>query len=273
MASSVILKQWSNQRMNKKANRQSGNSTCNKQNAAKLAGLYDVNEIVLDWEDSAHFLKYYDELRKEYQPEGMPQEVAVAEISRLQWQKKRLNNGCRNSYYRKLNPHLLAEARKNGPEAVRTFIDGLSSASQTRAVANAHLETHLKLTRHVAELTDAAMAETPDRQPIAFEEVDQVCQLGQSLCELTERSILPMLKEFEKEETEVEWSSRPELILSNAKAHAELDRQIQKHLQQLVQLKEYRRLYHGNKSHSCIDVTPSRIVSENHQGTTGVQGS
>jgi hypothetical protein len=231
----------------------------------KLAGLYDVDDIVLAWEDPDHFLEFYDECRGEYQPEGLPQEIIVAEIVRLQWEKRRLNSGSQSSHYRNLNPHQFAEARKEGPQAVRTFIDSLSGTSQTMTVVNAHFDAQKKIIRHVAEMSEEAMqAEDPEKQAIAFQQVDQLCLMAKALCEMSERSTVPILREFQKEESEIEWSSRPELILRKAKTHAELDRQIQKHFQHLVQQKEFRRLYRNEDAQPVIDVTPSRISSRDN---------
>jgi hypothetical protein len=227
--------------------------------------LYQTADVVLPWEDERDFDEHLQACREMFSPEGKFQEEEVFEIARLYWVKRRLNVGYHRAYFNDLPAGLLAEAQKEGPQAVKTLVESqaslvLQTRDQVWAFAKEHAEAFAQVGNLVQKLTTEGGKQ---EETLGLEQINELKKTTQFYMDQQESLIGPLLKQFANDAPESEKQCRASSIEQNAKANAELERQIDKRIARLVNLKEYARLYgKGRADEACIDVTPTKTAKK-----------
>ena len=227
-------------------------------------GLY-ASDLVLAWENEQDFVDLHESIRQELNPVGSLEDIAVLDIARLHWVKRRLNVGAQLAYHRHPDAPAITEAGKEGWQGVRNYLRDTNGGVDTMAMhIRAFSKAHLVALKNVMELIDkriGQMLSAPgeykpklrkiqqsdgyDLMETISAEVQFLGQLGENLRSLGIR-ISEMLQQSEKHDLEQrpgERAYRPDVVERTVKVEAQIDKQIEKALARLANLKEYKRIY------------------------------
>ena len=246
---------------------------------ALVHGLY-ASDIILPWESEEEFQHLFRELKEEWLPQGREEFETLLSLARLNWLKHRLMRSTQIAFRR--DP-LVAELEKSGAKtwsAVSQFMD-------EKAKVDDDLMTEAKAT--LKELKDATKnasalmtASNPDTQKIyrAIETVNDVYQK-------TVMSVYPEVfnKLYRKNpgvdinepgvtfadayslnpSTLVEQAYHPDYLEKLVRLEASIDARIDKILQRLMTLKEYKRIVRESrpiKNISSPSIAPPATIDE-----------
>jgi hypothetical protein len=226
-------------------------------------GLY-ASDLVLAWENEQDFVDLHESIRQELNPVGSLEDIAVLDIARLHWVKRRLNVGAQLAYHRHPDAPAITEAGKEGWQGVRKYLRDTDGGVDTLAMhVLAFSKANVTTLRGVMEVIDkrtAQMASAPgeykpklrtiqqsdeyDLVETISAEVQALSQLGESLKSLGNR-ISEMLQYGEKLDMAQpgERAYRPDVVERTAKVETQIDKQIEKALARLANLKEFKRIY------------------------------
>lgn len=80
-------------------------------------GLY-ASDLVLAWENEQDFVDLHESVRQELNPVGSLEDIAVLDIARLHWVKRRLNIGAQLVYHRHPDAAAITKAGEEGWQGV-----------------------------------------------------------------------------------------------------------------------------------------------------------
>jgi hypothetical protein len=222
-----------------------------------------ASDLIFPWEKVEDFKNLHQSLRDELEPDGPAEEAAVHDYALGLWKKRRLEIGLHLAFRAHPDAAALAEAGKKGFEGVVEYLEGLAGAANLVSDAMRNLaKTHAKATAKILESIDAELSRLNGPQSAAAgEEVRThaeilycIDQWRQELKALGSDTIVPALEmvvTIDLDQNVVTRAYRPEIMESHLKAMASLDRQCEKALNRLVQLKEYKKFY-GKKDVKAI---------------------
>ena len=96
-------------------------------------GLY-ASDLVLAWENEQDFVDLHVSIRQELNPVGSLEDIAVLDIARLHWVKRRLNVGAQLAYHRHPDAPAITEAGKEGWQGVRNYLRNKAGDTDTMAM-------------------------------------------------------------------------------------------------------------------------------------------
>jgi hypothetical protein len=227
-------------------------------------GLY-ASDLVLAWENEQDFVDLHDAIRQELNPVGSLEDIAVLDIARLHWVKRRLNVGAQLAYHRHPDAPALTKAGKEGWQGVRNYLREKAGDTDTLAMrirdnSKEYLTAQNQLMRLFNKRTEQMSSVTDDYKPKlrripqtdGYDLVETISAEVQFLGELVDKlesvgaQIVPMLKlieNFDLEQAPSERAYRPDVVERTAKVEAQIDKQIEKALARLANLKEFKRIY------------------------------
>ena len=227
-------------------------------------GLY-ASDLVLAWENEQDFVDLHESIRQELNPVGSLEDIAVLDIARLHWVKRRLNVGAQLAYHRQTDAPALTKAGEEGWQGVRNYLRDTDGGVDTMAMhALAFSKTQLAGLKSVLELIDkrtAQMSSAPDEykpklrripQPDGYDLVETISAEIQALRGIAESikslgsdisTMLQLSVKYDLEQRPGEGAYRPDVVERTAKVEAQIDKQIEKALARLANLKEFKRLY------------------------------
>ena len=95
-------------------------------------GLY-ASDLVLAWENEQDFVDLHESIRQELNPVGSLEDIAVLDIARLHWVKRRLNVGAQLAYHRHPDAPAITEAGEEGWQGVRNYLRNKAGDTDTVA--------------------------------------------------------------------------------------------------------------------------------------------
>ena len=227
-------------------------------------GLY-ASDLVLAWENEQDFVDLHESIRQELNPVGSLEDIAVLDIARLHWVKRRLNVGAQLAYHRHPDAPAITEAGKEGWQGVRNYLRNKAGDTDTVAtrIRDSSKEQLAALTsvmelikKRTAQMSSASAEYKPKlrriQQSDGHDLVETISAEVQALWELGDKlgsmaaQIAPMLQlieNFDLEQAPSERAYRPDVVERTAKVEAQIDKQIEKALARLANLKEFKRIY------------------------------
>lgn len=221
-------------------------------------GLY-ASDLVLAWENEQDFVDLHESIRQELNPVGSLEDIAVLDIARLHWVKRRLNVGAQLAYHRHPDAPAITEAGEEGWQGVRSYLRDTDAGVDTVAMhVRAFFKAHFVGLKNIMELIDkrtAQMLSAPSEykpnlrkitQPDGYDLVETISAGVQALREIagslkslgTEIStMLQVSDKFDLEQRPGERAYRPDVVERTAKVEAQIDKQIEKTLARLANLK------------------------------------
>ena len=122
-------------------------------------GLY-ASDLVLAWENEQDFVDLHKSIRQELNPVGSLEDIAVLDIARLHWVKRRLNVGAQLAYHRHPDAPAITKAGKEGWQGVRNYLRDTDGGVDTVAMhVLAFSKAHLAALKSVMELIDKRTAQ------------------------------------------------------------------------------------------------------------------
>ncbi len=218
---------------------------------ALVHGLY-ASDIILPWKSEEVFACLFRELKAEFMPSGRQQMETVLSIARLNFLKHRLMRStqlaCRNDPF-------LVELEKAG---AKTWAD-VSAVIQQKATAQDTLRTDMQmasqeLTTALKNASDAMTADDKDSQEI-WKKVEFIHDIFHKFHDPLYKKVFDKFYQrnprvadqnkpgafIERPETLVEQAYHPDYLEKLVRLEASIDARIDKLLQRLVTLQEYRR--------------------------------
>jgi hypothetical protein len=231
---------------------------------ALVHGLY-ASDLVLPWENEQDFLDLHAAIREELSPDGSLEDMAVLDISRLHWIKRRLNVGSQLAYDRHPDRAAMSKAAEDGWPGMRNYVrkaadDQDRISDQVRDVAKAQVIAAKNLFDLISKRTAQMLAEPANNKPKARqprysyeEDVEEtVSPEIQWLTELSKTiklfgaenaALLRHLENSDIEQSIFERAYRPDIMERTMKVESQIDKQIEKGLSRLANLKEFKRIY------------------------------
>lgn len=251
------------------------------------------HEVVLPWENEQEFKDLHRSLQEELFPDGVSEEEVVFSLACLHWKRRRLNVGSQLLYRRIPDAAALADAGRNGWDGIADYLAGSVQDAETvrrslRDFAKSNIraqELFVKLLHKQLELMRApevvpsgtsAATGTPESSgtssampsPNATNQgnkpsnarLDELNFLTKEMT-IYWGQITPALGAIENynlDERLCERAYRPEIMERELKIHAEIDKRIEKTMQRLVGLKEFKKLYQPKevKALAAVVTTP-----------------
>jgi hypothetical protein len=238
-------------------------SSSNRPKNALSHGVY-ASDVVLDWENEHDFKDLLENNRAEFCPNGASEEEAVFDIATLYWKKRRLNVGSQLAFHRHPDAGALVEAgQRDGWRGVADYLktnlgDGDRMCDGIRAVSKSHL---LALGRACALIDERLQGisagksagqegQSSDQESKQSDsaELQDLIILAKELNLTTGivRDMLDQIESYDLDQKLAERAYRPEIMERELKIRAELDKRIEKAINRLVQIKEYKRFYGAN---------------------------
>ena len=221
---------------------------------ALVHGVY-ASDIILAWESAEDFEQLHQELRTEWAPEGRMEEETVVTLARWNWLKHRVMRSTQMAFRK--DP-FVAALEQSGAKSWEDVVSYL----QKKAIADDGVMDEAKKTLQVLKTAtqnaaDAMTAANPDTSAIYID--------VKSLTKIFEKHVLPVYgKAFEKGTSNktVEEAYLPDYLEKIVRLEASIDARIDKTLQRLVNLKEYKRLVKTTESSKQIpspSIAPTNV--------------
>jgi len=257
-------------------------NTSNTSKNAISHGAYST-EAVLPWENEGEFNALHKAYVDELKPEGPDEEDLVFDLVCLRWKKRRLNLGSQLAYRRIKDASKLADAGRNGgwegvadylsssvqdADSLRTSVHDIinminAAVVSTTQCINKHIIKKLEVMHApntvppsasgtpVAGATPASAGAQSGMPPSSSNQANQLSpdQLKDAVSLVRELQIcssqlLPALRLLEHlDETLCHKAYNPEVLERELKRHAMIDKQMEKTMQRLVMVKEYKKMY------------------------------
>jgi hypothetical protein len=179
----------------------------------------------------------YQALRDEYRPDGTSEEAAVFNLASLHWKRRRLERMSKLASVKR-EADALADASSDGWKGFADDIRAMAK-SQSKAVQIACDELFKRM--EDVYKSDQARAGSGE-----LAQIDKLSACIKELNVINKELIVPTLQIIEKhnlDQTGPEREYRPDIMDKELKIHAEIDRRIEKSMQQLVRAKEYKNFY------------------------------
>ena len=232
---------------------------------ALVHGIY-ATEIVLPWESPEDFERLHKEVRIEWTPEGRTEQETVLALARLHWLKHRLMRSTQMAFRK--DP-LVCELEKSG---VKTWADVASFLQNKAKADDSVMDEARKTLKELATAVKNASALMTASDP----NTGKIYQDIEFLNDMFKKNILPVYgKVFEKvygkdyvhgaaptnnaSKTAIEEAYHPDYLEKIVRLEASIDTRIDKTLQRLVSIKEYKRLI---KPTTPTIASPSIAASE-----------
>ena len=231
-------------------------------------GLY-ASDLVLAWENEQDFVDLHTSIRQELNPVGSLEDIAVLDIARLHWVKRRLNVGAQLAYHRHPDAPAITKAGEEGWQGVRNYLrekagDTDTVAMRIRDYSKEQLATQKELLGLIKKRTEQMSSMSGDYKPKlrriqqsdGYDLVETISAEVQFLGELGDKlksvgaQIAPMLQlveNFDLEQAPSERAYRPDVVERTARVEAQIDKQIEKALARLATLKEFKRTLRPEK--------------------------
>jgi hypothetical protein len=228
-------------------------STSNSSKNALSHGAYS-SQAVLPWENEQEFKDLHEELREDFFPNGRAEEETVFDLACLNWKKRRLNIGSQLAFRRDRDVSALTEAgRLNGWEGIAEHfaktLDNNESARETMRSINKDLRemvapVHGLVFKRIQQML-APDGTNQDSKQNAAAELEKLTVLMNEM-KAAAGVVGAALRVIESnclDEKPCERAYRPDLMERDLKILADIDKQIDKTIVRLAQLKEYKRIY------------------------------
>jgi hypothetical protein len=237
-------------------------ANCGNRNAL-VHGVY-ASEIVLSFESAEDFERLHADLREEFYPNGRQEEETVLSIARCNWLRHRLMRAQRMVFRRNA---LVAELEKSG---VKSWADVENFVHQ-KGTAASDIMTEVKKTlqdlQAATKSASARMKATDTDTHEIFREVETMEQMFNLLMPVYQRVYDENPKKPAGNASSADASTpnaidhayHPDHLEKLVKLEASIDARIDKLLQRLVSLKEYKRLARESAktiSNSSIELPP-----------------
>jgi hypothetical protein len=229
-------------------------------------GVY-ASDVVLDWENEQDFKDLFENLRAEFCPNGASEEEAVFDIASLMWKKRRLNVGSQLAFHRHPDAGALVEAgHRDGWSGVADYLktnvgDGDRMCEAIRAMAKSHALAFSKACALIDERLERVLAGKSDPESTQSDSVElqQLIILAKELNVTTGmvHDKLQLIETYDLDQKVCERAYRPEIMERELKIRAELDKRIEKAIQRLITIKEYKKFYGAN----VIEAQHAEVVS------------
>lgn len=201
---------------------------------ALVHGVY-ASDIILPWESAEDFEQLHQELRTEWTPEGRTEEETVVTLARWNWLKHRMMRSTQMAFHK--DPSV-AELEKSGAKSWNAVVGYLKD----KAAADDGVMVEAK---KALEELNAATKKAADGMTAANPQTSEIYTDVQSIKKLFHTHVMDVYgKAFEKNATNkaVEEAYLPDYLEKIVRLEASIDARIDKTLQRLVTLKEYKRL-------------------------------
>jgi hypothetical protein len=247
---------------------------------ALVHGLY-ASDIILPWESEEEFQRLFRELKEEWLPHGRQEFETLLSLARLNWLKHRLMRSTQIAFRR--DP-LVAELEKSGAKtwsAVSQFMDEKAEADDDLMTeAKATLKELKDATKHASALMTAS---NPDTQKI-YRAIETVNDLYSKTIMSVYQKVFDKLYRKKPDvdmnepgvrfadayslnpSTLVEQAYHPDYLEKLVRLEASIDARIDKLLQRLMSLKEYKRIVRESrpiKNISSPSIAPAATADEN----------
>jgi hypothetical protein len=254
--------------------------------SATWHGAYS-SQIVLPWENENEFKDLHKAYVEELNPDGPDEEGLVFDLACLRWKKNRLNFASQLAFRRSPDASKLTDAgRKGGWEAIADYLaPSAQNADSLRALvcdsAKKCLESSTYVTDRMAQLAPMIgapgdTASTPASaahcsmpagatEPPSETRVDQMAGLTALLKMLAicTADLTGALRQLEDTNGRLcELAYRPEILERELKAHAMIDKQMEKTMTRLTMTKEYKKLYRPKLVHSSLPTGTTTLVPD-----------
>jgi hypothetical protein len=227
-------------------------SSSNRPKNALSHGVF-ASDVVLDWENKEDFEDLLENLRAEFCPNGASEEEAVFDIASLIWKKRRLNVGSQLAFHRHADAGALVEAgQRDGWSGVADYLktsigDGDRMCDAIRAMSKSHAVAFSKACALMDQRLQQMLAgaSDPEGKQSDSAESQQLIILAKELNITTGvmRDMLQLIETYDLDQKLSERAYRPEIMERELKIRAELDKRIEKAIQRLITVKEYKSFY------------------------------
>jgi hypothetical protein len=234
-------------------------SSSNRPKNALSHGVY-ASDVVLHWENEQDFKDLLEDVRAEFCPNGASEEDAVFDIASLIWKKRRLNIGSQLAFHRHPDAGALVEAGRSGWSGVADYLktsvgDGDRMCDAIRTMTRSHAVTFSKtcavMDQRLQQMSAGKSAgqegQSSDRASKQSDsaELQSLITLAKELNLTTDmiRDQLQLIETYDLDQRVCERAYRPETMERELKLRAELDKRIEKAINRLVTIKEYKKFY------------------------------
>ncbi len=229
-------------------------------------GVY-ASDVVLPWENEQDFKDLLENIRAEFCPSGASEEEVVLDIATLMWKKRRLNVGSQLAFHRHPDAAALAEAgQRAGWSGVADHLkanvgDGDRMCDAIRDMSKSHALAFGKACALMDQRLERVLAgkSDPDSKQSDSAELQQLIILAKELNVTTDivRDMLQLIENYDLDQKLSERAYRPEVMERELKIWAELDKRIEKAINRLVTIKEYKKFYGAD----VIEAKHAEVVS------------
>ena len=198
---------------------------------ALVHGVY-AKDIVLPWESPEDFKRLFDELQTEWKPAGRTEYETVLTLARWNWVKHRLMRSTEMAFRK---DSFGADLEKSGAKSWADVASYLQKNAADDSGVMAKAKNTLKLLDDTLTKASAAMDPNNQGSQDHFQEV-------QSVKKVFEAHVLPVYgKVFDKgNKNPITEAYHPDYLEKIVRLEASIDARIDKALQRLVTLKEYK---------------------------------
>ena len=248
---------------------------------ALVHGLY-ASDIILPWESEEEFQHLFRELKEEWRPQGRQELETLLSLARMNWLKHRLMRSSQIAF--RMDP-LLAEVEKVG---AKTWAD-ISAYMEQKAKGDDNLMTLVRetlqdlkaATKAASALMNAADADTQKifssvesmkesfdkhNRSVYEKAFDRVYQKKNPGADMNEPGVTFFDAYSYKPKTLAEQAYHPDYLEKLVRLEASIDARIDKLLQRLTSLKEYKRIVRESrptKNVSSPSIAPAATADEN----------
>jgi hypothetical protein len=228
-------------------------STSNSSKNALSHGVYS-SKIALDWENEQDFKVLHEELREDFFPNGRAEEEVVYDLACQYWKKRRLNIGFQLPFFRARDANALADAgRRDGWQGIAEYfketLDNNESArdavrSTNKAVREMAVAVHGAITKRMEQMLVPGGTDQESRQNTAAELEKLTVLMGEMKAAVgVVGGTVRAMESWCLDENPFERAYRPDLMEKELKLLAEVDKRIDKAVQRLAVLKDFKKLY------------------------------
>ena len=237
---------------------------CSKKIGNKNALCHGVfsNEVILPWESSTDFEQLHAAFKDEWKPSGCSEETAVLDLTMATWIKWRAIKMAQLRFFSDPFGVDLLESGKTSWQDILHHQQGVPERTQT---ALGHMDEVMCALNNMLEIvrTRPYWTDTDDGKKIQ----SQLSQLGQevsSVIELTKTHIVPNIRSLaertERNMTMFSHAYDSDVIERQVRVMAAIDARIDKVLNRLTSLKEYKRMSAPQTRPSHLLESPSVVV-------------
>ena len=241
---------------------------------ALIHGFY-TSEVILPWESAEDFEELHADLESEFRPEGCAEKQAVADIARLFWLKRRVMRTTQIGFNKDpMSRYLEKSGKKSWPELM-SYVREEGSASQSAVETIKKTGIDLKnaceeLKGHISKVVSETKTLDTNSQFLS-----ETTTKLEGLIMIMADFILPSAKP-EASVTiakTLEEAYAPDHLEKSIKLEAMIDARIDKALQRLASLKEFKRFEATKAAAKLLTNSPSIAPELNLSEPNAVNGN